>query len=94
MLERDVEAYLVKRVKEIGGVAMKLTSPSRRSVPDRLVLLPEGEVHFIELKAPGKTPTDAQYREHVRLRELGMSVFVIDSKPGVDTFIGDRNDSK
>jgi hypothetical protein len=37
--ERDVEAHLVKRVKEAGGIAYKFTSPQRRSVPDRLVLL-------------------------------------------------------
>lgn len=39
MLEKTIEAHLVKRVKERGGVAYKFTSPQRRSVPDRLVLL-------------------------------------------------------
>lgn len=87
MLERDVEAHLVKRVKEIGGIAMKLTSPQRRSVTDRLVLLPGGRVFFIELKAPGKKPTEAQFREHARLRDLGMFVSVFDSKELIDAFI-------
>lgn len=39
MLEKTIEAHLVKRVKERGGVAYKFTSPQRRSVPDRLVLM-------------------------------------------------------
>jgi len=39
MLEKQIEAYLVERVKEAGGIAYKFTSPQRRSVPDRLVLL-------------------------------------------------------
>jgi hypothetical protein len=39
VLEKQIEAYLVKRVKEAGGIAYKFTSPQRRSVPDRLVLL-------------------------------------------------------
>ena len=39
MLEKKVEEHLCKRVKEAGGIAYKFTSPQRRSVPDRLVLL-------------------------------------------------------
>jgi hypothetical protein len=39
VLEKQIEAHLVKRVKEAGGIAYKFTSPQRRSVPDRLVLL-------------------------------------------------------
>ena len=42
MLEKTIEAYFVKRIKEIGGVAEKFTSPNKRAVPDRLVLLPSG----------------------------------------------------
>lgn len=39
MLERDIEKHLVTKVKAAGGVAYKFTSPQRRSVPDRIVLL-------------------------------------------------------
>ena len=39
MLESTIEKYLVKRIEAIGGTAEKFTSPNRRSVPDRLVLL-------------------------------------------------------
>jgi len=42
MLERVIEAYLVQKVKELGGIAYKFTSPQRRSVPDRLCLFPTG----------------------------------------------------
>ena len=41
MLESTIEKHLVKRIEAIGGTAEKFTSPNRRSVPDRLVLLPE-----------------------------------------------------
>lgn len=91
MTESDIEKYLIKQVKALGGIAYKFTSPQRRSVPDRIVLLPEylsrGEVFFIELKAPGKKPTEAQAREHTRIQDLGYSVLVIDTKDGVDEFI-------
>lgn len=84
MLEKTIEAHLVKRVKERGGIAYKFTSPQRRSVPDRLVLLPSGVVEFVELKAPGKKPTPMQQREHERLRALGFTVLVIDNKEEID----------
>ena len=93
MLERDVEKHLVKRVKAAGGIAYKFTSPGRRSVPDRLVLMPPDLLDdsqraiFVELKAPGKTATPAQLREHGRLRDLGFRVEVIDTKEGVDAFM-------
>jgi hypothetical protein len=80
MLEKEVEAYLVARAKALGGIAMKFTSPQRRSVPDRIVLLPEAKVLFVECKRPGAKTTPAQDREHVRLRELGFTVIVMDSK--------------
>lgn len=80
MLEKTVEAALVDRAKALGGIAYKFTSPGRRSVPDRLVLLPGGVVRFVELKRPGEEPTPAQLREHCRLRALGFVVEVIDNK--------------
>ena len=40
MLEKDIEAHLRDKVKDADGIAFKFTSPSRRSVPDRLVLMP------------------------------------------------------
>lgn len=88
MLEKDVEKNLVKRTSEAGGIAYKFTSPSRRSVPDRLCLLPVAPEHaeivaryvkFVECKRPGARPTKAQHREHQRLRELGYDVSVLDS---------------
>lgn len=88
MLEKTIEAHLVKRVKERGGVAYKFTSPQRRSVPDRLVLLPDGVIEFVELKAPGKKPTPMQLREHERLRALGFTVLVIDNKEEIDRRYG------
>lgn len=88
MLESKIEAHLVKRVKDVGGAAYKFTSPQRRAVPDRLVLLPGGRATFVECKATGQRPTDAQAREHARLWALGFPVLVIDSIEGVEAFVG------
>ena len=50
MLESEIEKYLVKRVKQIGGKAYKFTSPAHRGVPDRILVLPRGHVIFCEVK--------------------------------------------
>jgi hypothetical protein len=89
MRERDVEQYLVRRVKEAGGIAYKFTSPGRRSVPDRIVLWPHGDMEFVELKAPGQKPTPLQAREHEKLRKLGYLVSVLDSIDAVRKWLGD-----
>ena len=98
-LEKTIEAYLVREVAKIGGVAEKFTSPNRRSVPDRIVWFPMydqtgrklsrdfGHVVLVELKAPGKKATDAQLRDHEKRRAMGFRVDVIDTKQGVDEFI-------
>lgn len=86
MLEKTIEAALVKRVKELGGLCEKFTSPNKRSVPDRLVTLPKGRIIFVEVKAPNKKPTEAQERDHERRRALGCDVRVIDSLEAVYAF--------
>jgi hypothetical protein len=84
MLERDVEQALVKRIKALGGECEKFTSPAKRSVPDRLVMLPCGRVEFVECKRPGEKPTEKQKRDHERRRALGCVVHVIDSLEAID----------
>lgn len=86
MLEKTVEAALVKRVKQLGGMAEKFTSPQKRSVPDRLVTLPGNIIVFVELKAPGKKPTPKQLLDHERRKQLGCTVLVIDNVEDAENF--------
>lgn len=87
MRERDIETYLRARVKAAGGRAYKFVSPGNSGVPDRIVIMPGGRVVFVELKAPGKKPTELQKYQQERLRALGCDVRVIDSREGVDELI-------
>ena len=82
--ENLIERYLVKRVRDLGGMAVKQIWQGRRGAPDRLVVLPGGRMVFVECKAPGQKAKDHQLREHDRLRKLGVMVVVIDSKDAVD----------
>ena len=79
MLEKTIEQALVKRVKELGGMAEKFVSPGRRSVCDRIVTLPGNTIIFVELKAPNKHPTPLQELDHERRRALGCDVRVINT---------------
>jgi len=84
MLERDVEQYLVKRVKALGGECFKWVSPGRVGVPDRIVVLPGGQIMFIEVKRPGAKPTKLQIHTLQMLGRLGCRANWLDSKEAVD----------
>jgi hypothetical protein len=86
MLERDIEKALVRKVRSLGGICEKFTSPAKRSVPDRLVSLPGGKIIFVELKAPGKVPTENQLRDHEKRRALGFKVMVVSCMEDVEMF--------
>lgn len=81
MREKTIEHKLVMETKARGGMALKFVSPSFSGMPDRLVLLPEGSLAFVEVKAPGKKPRPLQEIRHAMLRRLGFSVYVLDD-PG------------
>jgi len=78
MREKNIEQKFVKAVKSAGGIAPKLTCPGFDGMPDRLVLMPEGRIGFVEVKAPGKEPRPLQVRRHEMLRNLGFKVYVLD----------------
>ena len=79
MLEKQIESKVCEYAKSKGVLAYKFTSPARMAVPDRMFISRDGRVWFCEFKAEGKKPTEAQLREHQRLREQNVTVFVIDN---------------
>lgn len=87
MREKEVEAALVKAAKKRNGVALKFVSPGLSGVPDRLVLLPDGKIGFIELKAPGKKMRLHQEKRKSQLERLGFLVFCLDSKEEVEVML-------
>jgi hypothetical protein len=78
MLEKRIETAFVKATHQRGGLCLKFTSPSMAGVPDRLVLLPDGHMGFVEMKAPGKCPRPLQVQRLSQLKQLGYQVFVCD----------------
>lgn len=88
MLERDVEAYLVKRVTAAGGNVRKVKWIGRRGAPDRLVYGPCLRKCFVELKRPtGGRLSKQQIEEIDDLRAGGFDVFLVTSPAEVDAFM-------
>ena len=81
MLERDVERRLVAQLKKLGFLHVKMTPVAQRGWPDRMIVLPNRQVLWIELKAPGRESNLSPNQEivHAKLRERGHLVLTSSS---------------
>ena len=70
MLERELEAILVRCCRERNVKCLKWVSPSEAGVPDRILIGPDGRVGFVELKRPGGklTPLQARFADMLLAR--------------------------
>lgn len=80
MKERELEKQLIDEVKKRGGLCEKWISGTV-GWPDRIVMLADGVIAFVEVKSPGEKPRSTQLYRHKQLRKLGMAVYVLNS-PG------------
>lgn len=85
--EQAIERYLCRRVKENGGMCIKLVGYN--GIPDRLVILPYGGCIFIELKADGGHLSPIQIAVQRHLNALQQVVYTLWSCEQVDEFISD-----
>ena len=86
MRETAVEARLIKRVREAGGMCLKLM-PVVAGYPDRLVLLPGGRLFLVETKAPNGRLRPAQVVFKERAEKIGVPVAVLYTSAQVDQWI-------
>ncbi len=77
MRESAVERAFCARIEQLGLIQRKAQWIGRKGAPDRVVLLPEERVEWVELKAPDGRLSGAQVREHARLCAAGQTVTVI-----------------
>lgn len=80
--EQSIERHLYRKVKEAGGLCIKLTG--QNGIPDRLVIL-NGRLLFIELKAPGGRLSPIQVVTQRRLLRLGQEVLTLWTHEQVDS---------
>ncbi len=94
MLEKQIEEYLKKRVKALGGLCLKFISPGSSGVPDRICVLAK-RVIFVECKRPDGILAPSQKLMQKRLTDLGAEVFTVYSKGDIDEIFpkgGDCNE--
>lgn len=87
MREKVIERKLTAKVKSMGGIALKFVSPGFDGMPDRLVLLPNSRIAFVEVKRHGQHPRPLQIARHELLRRLGFHVFVLDDEAQIGGII-------
>ena len=80
MREKTIERKLVQAVRAMGGIAPKFISPGFDGMPDRVVLLPNGKIAFMEVKRHGEKPRPLQEARHGLLRRLGFKVYILDDE--------------
>ena len=73
MREKEIEKKLTQMVKKAGGICPKLVSPGFDGMPDRMVLLPNGRICFVEVKAPGEKPRPLQLSPPQAFVAVGLS---------------------
>jgi hypothetical protein len=86
-MEKDVEAYVRREVKKMGGRCLKWVCPGHRGVPDRIVLLPGGRIWFVELKTETGRPTALQKHWQRVLSQIGFNVCILSGRQEAEVFI-------
>lgn len=79
-----VEAYLRKRVKELGGFYRKVVYQGRSGSPDDWCFFSGGRLLIIECKSSTGRLSAVQKREIQLLKKKGFKVAVVYSKEDVD----------
>lgn len=77
--EKKIEETLTKHVKSLGGMCLKLLPFQVKGLPDRMVLLPQGKVIFIELKSSIGKPSKVQEYMLLKIKNLGFETLIINS---------------
>lgn len=88
--EKTLEHSLVEKIRQRGGICLKLQGNMYAGMPDRLILLPGGLAIFVELKSEGIKPRKLQLIRHEELRALGFKVFVIDTQEKLTQFLNEQ----
>lgn len=100
MKEHDIRVKLKARVEAWGGEVRAVKWIGRKNATDVLVFFASMPLNtpthfpyingghiFIETKRPGKDATEAQAREHDRMRKAGCEVWVITSEQELDEWL-------
>lgn len=77
MLEKTIEKWLTEQIEKIGGLSFKFVSPGNPGVPDRIYIMPDGVVWFVELKQQRGKEAKIQKWQRDRLKHMGCNYRLI-----------------
>lgn len=83
--EATIEAAIEWWCRSQRILCIKLADLGRRGFPDRTLILPGGQIVFVEIKAPGGTLSYHQIAYHERLTARGQTVLIVHS---LDELVG------
>lgn len=94
MREKDIENWIRRQIKNMGGTFMKFVSPGNNGVPDRIAIMPGGYIWFVELKTDTGELTPIQTWKIEQMKKLDVPVIVVrgmtDARAFVDTLIDEQ----
>lgn len=86
--EKKLERFLVKEIEsELKGLCWKMFPLHITGLPDRLCLLPDAEIFFVEVKTTGQKSRPRQIYVQNQLRKLGFRVEEVDSTSQIENLI-------
>ena len=85
--ETDIEKFIGSEVRKEGCLWYKFTSPGNAGVPDRILVLPTGEVWFVELKDDKGILSPIQMAQQHRLIKSRAKVFTLYGMTGAMHFL-------
>lgn len=88
-LESKLERNFYERIRYANGQCIKLYAATVTGIPDRLILMPEGRLWFVELKKEDGRVKPRQKVMHRMLKSMGFKVRILWSKEDIDNFINE-----
>lgn len=87
--ESEIEAIMRRQLISRGCLSWKFVSPGCSGVPDRIVVLPKGQIYFVELKADGGRASEIQIYRAEQLQAHGCMYRLVKGRKGVEGFISE-----
>lgn len=75
-MESKIQSKIKAKFERSGWMVVKLIKTNCNGIPD-LMCLKNGKTIFVEVKQPGKAPTELQLYRHKELMAKGFEVWVL-----------------
>jgi hypothetical protein len=87
MKEKQVEQHFKWAVETLGGRSFKFVSPGVKGVADRVVCMPNGTTHFVELKTKGGRLSALQLIFAADMERLNQNYAVLWNLEQIDAYL-------